>query len=768
MSQAEGASEVMLNSLKDPLVLIWLSVFLLFLILFTKLARNVHSTRASIGIFSFLFIVSGFILPFFYDHLKGLQEFIVPSSFLDYYAKASEELAPESHAEAIVDEMGPDFLEKLEAYGLRYDLSRQAITFRDTVYSADSSVLIPEYTKQKPNLIIVFLEGFSNDISSLYNSKIPGLTPSLEAMAQHSNTTVFQKYYNASTPTVTGMLSQLCSFLPPTGHEEMQEDGTLVEHNLLCLPEILRDYGYDSSFYLQAVEKSFSRKDRVLVNAGVPDRAIYGSDEVGAFVRENELESEVGLEPLSWGYSDHQLFPVFWNLIEQSRSQPFLAMMTTIDTHVPYTNSQDMLRYPGASKPSELDAFYTSDDAFGDFWKAFIQSDLSENTILIAVADHAVFPTFYTDLPEYFPEKDRTFYDEMLFLMYVPEAGLPKNVTTYASGLDFTPTLLQVLGINIPNYFEGHSIFDDRSDYPNLLGSHEFQLYINDQGENEERNIRYDAPKFIADYSQAEEGADLSLLDFYHYYEWKRQMMKEGRFWKDDCESKQCPWIVPELIAHAGGGIGEQTYTNSLEALNENYLKGFRYFEMDFSWTQDEKLVLIHDWEETYRRLFGRDDGKPYSPFFRNLEMNYGLTQMTLQDLAVWLDEHPDVRIITDVKEDNLKALKTIKEIANINAFIPQVYNEDEINQVKELGFSDIILTLYRTDYDNEKVLEIARQENLYAITMSEARAAQGNLLGQLKEAGRSVYVHTINDRGVFEVLKGSGAQGVYTDFIGL
>src|SRR5210317_451008 len=52
----------------------------------------------------------------------------------------------------------------------------------------------------------------------------------------------------------------------------------------------------------------------------------------------------------------------------------------------------------------------------------------------------------------------------------------------------------------------------------------------------------------------------------------------------------------PVFIAHAGGSLNGQKYTNSLEALNLNYQKGHRFFEVDFSWTSDEGLVAIHDW----------------------------------------------------------------------------------------------------------------------------------------------------------------------------
>ncbi|MDR1388703.1 MAG: hypothetical protein LBJ31_01825 [Treponema sp.] len=56
------------------------------------------------------------------------------------------------------------------------------------------------------------------------------------------------------------------------------------------------------------------------------------------------------------------------------------------------------------------------------------------------------------------------------------------------------------------------------------------------------------------------------------------------------------------LIAHAGGALfgagGETlTYTNSLEAVEQNYMRGHRVFEIDFSLTKDGKLAAVHDWD---------------------------------------------------------------------------------------------------------------------------------------------------------------------------
>ncbi len=51
------------------------------------------------------------------------------------------------------------------------------------------------------------------------------------------------------------------------------------------------------------------------------------------------------------------------------------------------------------------------------------------------------------------------------------------------------------------------------------------------------------------------------------------------------------------FIAHAGGEIDGYKYTNTLEAVNTNYKKGFRLFELDIIKTADNIYVAAHDWK---------------------------------------------------------------------------------------------------------------------------------------------------------------------------
>ena len=224
---------------------------------------------------------------------------------------------------------------------------------------------------------------------------------------------------------------------------------------------------------------------------------------------------------------------------------------------------------------------------------------------------------------------------------------------------------------------------------------------------------------------------------------------------------------LKKLVAHAGGGLDNLTYINSLEALNVNYRNGFRFIEIDLVWTSDGHLVLIHDWNKTVSRLFNVPPRCYSLKEFKKMKMINGMTALSLDDLSKWMSKHPDVFIITDVKSDNGRALAMIREDYPelVKNFIPQIYYFYEYFPVRDLGFSHIILTLYRTSYSDQAILKFAKKYHLIAVTMWFERA-QSDLPKELREIGTPTYAYTVNDSALEQVLYNNGVFGVYTDFI--
>ncbi len=229
--------------------------------------------------------------------------------------------------------------------------------------------------------------------------------------------------------------------------------------------------------------------------------------------------------------------------------------------------------------------------------------------------------------------------------------------------------------------------------------------------------------------------------------------------------------FIVDRIAHAGGGINGKKYTNSFEALSHNMTNGYKYFEIDFSFTKDGELVCLHDWKNSFKRSFGftTDEKLTLKEFEHLVKSNSEFNKCTIYSLSEWMKLNPSATIITDVKEDNIKALKlVIATLPNATTnVIPQIYNPNNFDTIKSLGFDQIIWTLYRYDGSNEQVLAwVQKFSASFAVTMPKKRA-KSTLPKELKNKNIPSYVHTINQ--VSEAKKYMNKHGIteiYTDFL--
>lgn len=224
-------------------------------------------------------------------------------------------------------------------------------------------------------------------------------------------------------------------------------------------------------------------------------------------------------------------------------------------------------------------------------------------------------------------------------------------------------------------------------------------------------------------------------------------------------------------IAHAGGGLGKRTYTNSYEALDANLKNGFKYFELDFTFTSDGRLICLHDWKNNFKRTFGfATDRRLTLKEFEDLaDKNTKFTNCTLEGLAAWMLDNPTAYVVTDVRGDNVKALAIIREVLPDSArrVIPQIYDPKNFEPVKQMGFVQIIWTLYRYSGSSYKVIEwVGGWDGAIAVTMPKSRA-QSALPKALKSRGIPTYVHTVNAiQEMEQFLDGFGVTEIYTDFL--
>ena len=230
-------------------------------------------------------------------------------------------------------------------------------------------------------------------------------------------------------------------------------------------------------------------------------------------------------------------------------------------------------------------------------------------------------------------------------------------------------------------------------------------------------------------------------------------------------------------VVHAGGFLWTDSgdlvaYTNSYDALVNMYEQGNRVCEIDIRETADGVLVCAHG-DDAHLATGSDLPVTATAQEFADTLIFGEFLPMTVDMLADFMREHPDLYIITDAQGNNLGICRKLAGACPDlrDRFVIQIYHENEYDAVRGMGFQSIIYTLYRSE-DTERnlwqVARIAQTHELVGIT------AQWELFGSLKNrmamahSGTPYMFHTVDDLHVMEkMLRKPYVYAVYTDFTG-
>lgn len=231
------------------------------------------------------------------------------------------------------------------------------------------------------------------------------------------------------------------------------------------------------------------------------------------------------------------------------------------------------------------------------------------------------------------------------------------------------------------------------------------------------------------------------------------------------------------LIAHAFGGIGHRfTYTNSLEAFEENYAKGHRVFEVDFDLTNEYAMIAAHD-EQTWRSKVGCGEEAPYTlDYFLSVPIYDRFTPMDCRRVVELMNRYPDIYIVTDSKyTDEIRVTLQFSQLVQcarrtnpevLDRIIPQIYHEEMLDWIMRIHpFRSVIFTLYMTEWTPESVFDFCSRSGVRFITMWDYLVTP-EILELWNSIGIETAVHTVN--GVEDAMNfyEMGVNVIYTDYL--
>ena len=218
---------------------------------------------------------------------------------------------------------------------------------------------------------------------------------------------------------------------------------------------------------------------------------------------------------------------------------------------------------------------------------------------------------------------------------------------------------------------------------------------------------------------------------------------------------------APSRIAHGAGSIGSLRTPNTVEALERNYERGVRWFEMDFLADASGGWWAVHDWAQASAAL-----GVPLDRAGRGLpreQRGTGPRVPTLEQVLAWFASHADARLITDTKGDQAVLFRQLEAApAEVRGRIhPQIYRLSDYPLARAGGFAAPIFTTYRSAYPWWILGRFVQRAPVLAVTVSRAEALEAcaALCARVP-----VLTHTVNDPADAAALARAGLAGIYTD----
>ncbi|MEX2380185.1 MAG: sulfatase-like hydrolase/transferase, partial [Vicingaceae bacterium] len=396
-----------------------------------------------------------------------------------------------------------------------------------------------------------------------------------------------------------------------------------------------------------------------------------------------------------YGARDKDLFDRAKKEIEEkvSKNKPFALFLSTTDTHFPDGIYDERMEAYIPPQRSNLEFMVSAVDyMIGDLIEFLKKENALSNTSIYIYPDHLKMgdPTIFNE------SGDRALY-------------LLTNASQDHIGVDTNELLFQ---LDLPKIILNGS---------NVKHNQKFLTdYIpNDTDKNEyvKNNILEIIALNTSGLLRINNNSQVNL---------KTELSKHYQEYKED---------KSRFIAHAGGKIDGRTYTNSLEALNESYKKGFKLFELDIIKTKEGEYVAAHDWQQWADITNYKSDVPVSKEEFLNHKIFERYTPMSMDEINDWFKNHPDAILVTDkvnepklfseqfIDKDRLMmelfTLEAVKEglASNIKSAMPsqqiiESFGKNKLNQLKELGVTDVAFSR-RYIVDNVDFLKQLKAEGI-------------------------------------------------------
>lgn len=217
-----------------------------------------------------------------------------------------------------------------------------------------------------------------------------------------------------------------------------------------------------------------------------------------------------------------------------------------------------------------------------------------------------------------------------------------------------------------------------------------------------------------------------------------------------------------KFIAHAGGGIDQYTYTNSLEAVNLSISNGYKLIEIDLLETKDKHFVGANTWSKYKQDNFfdenSINDEPLYLEEFKKIKIFNKYTPLTINEINKIFTENDDLILVTD-KTNNFKKINSDFTFDK-NRIIVEIFGKKNYFKSIKNGIINPMFAANSEHYDfivnnNIKIITVHSQDIL----------KHEKIYKKLIDLGVKIFAYSSSEKKFIEKNLGNTITGVYTDF---
>ncbi len=400
-----------------------------------------------------------------------------------------------------------------------------------TAYSAEDF--------NRKNVVLITADGLNAEQMSIYGYE-KNTTPFLKSISINTNILIAENNFTNSRNTTGSLTSILTGRYPTTTRVLYRPDILSGEDSYKSLPAILKSLGYYTiqhsyGYYADAYQINFKGAFDV-----VNGRTVIGNSVTGMvkfplpshyeyFISELQNRLLPRLRHIFWvqemendyqnvtrpklyedKYDDHVKMVQVSRLLAES-TQPVFAHIHWMGTHGSkffptnrvFSEGKDISLQGQWEMPYYEDAILDFDSNIKYLYNKLEKSGKLKDTIIIIAADHGME----------FSTMERT-----PLIAIIPEMEFEEAIKVDTQNLDIAPTILDYLGIHVPDWMDGQSLLKPINKYRPIIGVGISHVTENEEGRAIVNNDFRVAPFYQFDFMSVENCGNWTMLDLEENY----------------------------------------------------------------------------------------------------------------------------------------------------------------------------------------------------------------------------------------------------------